>query len=195
MDSGCHRITERLRLEGMSGGHLLQPRTTLSLLPRTMSRQLFIISLQTRSLAAPSLHLPSGIYIHCQDPPWTFSPPSWTVSALFIFPQMRDTLVPQSSSWSFTGPSPVCPCLCIVLESPELDTVLWVWSHGCWVRGKDDLPQPASNKCRATVKTWKVKISLWTQRGFQDHFLTIHLFQNYFTYFVMSRSTMASSWT
>ena len=49
----------------------------------------------------------------------------------------------------------------LVLESPELDTVLQMWPHWCWVEGKDHHPQPASSRCHATAKIRKDKISWW----------------------------------
>ena len=35
--------------------------------------------------------------------------------------------------------------ICLVLGSPELNTVLQVWPHQCWVEGKAPLPRPAGH--------------------------------------------------
>ena len=75
--------------------------------------------------------------------PWVFSAPGQTASALSTSPYTSSDPDLSASQWHFTELASVCPCL--ILGSPELDTPLQVcshqmWSHRCWVEGKNHLP-------------------------------------------------------
>lgn len=85
------------------------------------------------------------LYIHLmgsRSEPFLFA--GWTIPSLPAFPYRRDGLLPQSSSWPFSGHCSIAlglPC------AREPTTALQAWPHLWRVEGKDNLPWPAPSLC------------------------------------------------
>lgn len=115
--------------------------------------------------------------------PWSSSSPGWTVPTLSAIPQRRGVSVPQSYWWPFIGLFPASPCP-LVLGSPELDTVLQMRPHQCWIEREGSPPPiPGSippNAAQDTISLPCYKGTLLTrvQLGvYQDlHVLFLKLF-------------------
>lgn len=79
----------------------------------------------------------SGIYRHWWHPPWSSSRLTSSTSQPFQYLRCSRTL--NHLCWT------LYIHVFLVMGSPELELVLSMWPHQCWVEGKDYLPQPTGN--------------------------------------------------
>lgn len=89
-------------------------------------------------LQAPSLHLPFWYLYTWIRSRWVFASSGWAGPGLSALPHRRGAPVPQSSSWPYTGLSPVH--VSSVQGSPELDPELQERLYQCWGERKKSLP-------------------------------------------------------
>jgi len=114
-------------------------------------------------VASSSLHPAFRYYIHWWDlPTRLLLAEKSQLSQPFLIREMLQSLNHvcgplQDSLWYV----PVS----LVLRSPDLDTVLQLWPHQCWVQGKDHLPWPADNlhlmQLRISLALFLVTTHFW----------------------------------
>lgn len=114
------------------------------------------VDITEKSLIPSSLNLTSGIYTNWQDP----SEPS----LLQLYQSLLVWKMLQSLN-HLCGPfldSLEYVHIFLVLGNPEPGTVLQVWHHQCWVKGKDHFPWTAGG---ALPNTAQDTISLLCHKG------------------------------